>query len=171
MILRIFLCFIYWVFLWLAKFRRELVSRFIHSLLIQFSVNSNCNWVLSDFNSQSTNSRSTIVLLLFLLLLRRIVRQLTQKIQMYLLDTAQAASHARDDVQLSKLQKISVHLPDEPFQQALSTVAVSVSAAIFVSVAVSVSQFSLRGGLEVKRAFTSLMQCSSFAAGPERETD
>lgn len=167
MILRIFLCFIYWVFLWLAKFRRELVSRFIHSLLIQFSVNSNCNWVLSDFNSQSTNSRSTIVLLL--LLLRRIVRQLTQKIQMYLLDTAQAASHARDDVQLSKLQKISVHLPDEPFQQALSTVAVSVSAAIFVSV--SVSQSSLRGGLEVKRAFTLLMQCSSFAAGLERETD
>lgn len=62
----VFLCFIYLgVFLWLAKFRRELVSRFIHSLLIQFSVNSNCNWVLSDFNSQSTNSRSTIVLLLF----------------------------------------------------------------------------------------------------------
>lgn len=131
-------------FLWLAKFCRELVSRFIHSLLIQFSVNSNCNWVLSDFNSQSTNSRSTIVLLLLLLLLRRIVRQLTQKIQMYLLDTAQAASHARDDVQLSKLQKISVHLPDEPFQQALSTVAVSVSAAIYVSVSVAVSQFSLR---------------------------
>lgn len=76
------------------------------------------------------------MLLLFLLLLRRIVRQLTQKIQMYLLDTALAASHARDDVQLSKLQKISVHLPDEPFQQALSTVAVSVSAAISVSVAV-----------------------------------
>lgn len=77
------------------------------------------------------------MLLLFLLLVRRIVRQLTQKIQMYLLDTAQAASHARDDVQLSKLQKISVHLPDEPFQQALSTVAVSVSAAKFVSVSVS----------------------------------
>lgn len=170
MILRIFMFYLFGGFLWLAKFRRELVSRFIHSLLIQFSVNSNCNWVLSDFNSQSTNSRSTIVLLL--LLLRRIVRQLTQKIQMYLLDTAQAASHARDDVQLSKLQKISVHLPDEPFQQALSTVAVSVSAAKFVSV----SQFLLLAreiarGLEVKRAFTSLMQCSSFAAGPERETD